>query len=213
MGRLSDYFFKTLPDYFYFYDSYKDASGKGILERYMSVIQEDSEITEASITGLRDLPFPLSTEDKYLNNIAAFYGYPPDTYGNLTWYRNLLRNITDINRVKGSIEGFNRFFSCMGVTITVSATETPYINYDTGNLYDDNHNYDGYCSPCSYLTIDIPDTFPPFEEGIDDGVKLATQSIFVYLFPINAILQEFSYKSTVIDLDLGDRNLIKIIKT
>lgn len=210
MGRLSQYFFNSLPDYFYFYDSYKNSSGKGLLQRYMQVIQEDAEITEASITGLKDLPSPVTTEDKYLNNIAAFYGNPPDTYGNLTWYRNLLRNITDINKVKGSIEAFHRFFGCMGASITVSSREQPYITYDEGKLYDDSNLYDGYCFPCAFLSIDIPDTFAPFEESITDKLKLATQSIFSYLFPINAILEVFSYKSAAIDLDLGDKNLIKI---
>ena len=211
MSRLSQYFFKSLPDYFYYYDTYKDGQDKGLLERYMDVIQEDAEITDSDITGLGNLPFPLSTEDNYLNNIAAFYGYPPDTYANLDWYRNVLRNITDINKVKGSIKGFERFFGCMGASLTITSTEEHFINYDDGQLYDDSHTYDGHCFPCSYLTIVVDTTFAPFEGPIDDAFKLATQSIFLYLFPINAILSKLDYNGGSISLDLGAKNLIKMI--
>ena len=50
MGRLTEYFFKSLPDYFYLYDSYKSldpgALGRGLLERYMLAFEEDAEVAE-----------------------------------------------------------------------------------------------------------------------------------------------------------------------
>ncbi|RLC99557.1 MAG: hypothetical protein DRI65_17115 [Chloroflexota bacterium] len=207
--RLTEYFFKSLPDYFFTYDSYKrnDILGfedreYGLLERYMKAFQEDAEISDGQITGLNNLPFPLTTEDQYLSYIAGFYGYPPDTFGDLDYYRALLRNITDINKVKGTEEGYIRFFKIMGINVSIDIVSTLISYYDNGNNYDAAPPiyYDTVCYPCSYLTISVDSfddpvsdlalllTSPPYSED----TKRSIQSILMYLSPINTIIDEVS---------------------
>lgn len=219
MSRLTNYFFNTLPDYFYLYDTYKDVNDEGILQRYMSVIQEDAEISDADITGLNELPFPLTTQEQYVNLIAGLYGYPPDPLSSMdpnadtvdSWYRNVLRNIVDINKVKGTQEGFTRFWGCMGATVVVTATQLTPVNYDDGSTYDAATPllYDTECYPCSYLIVNVTGlTFPL--GFFTDNFKRAIQSILLYLFPINAILDEFQDNGVARDIELGkSENLIK----
>jgi len=205
--RLVEFFFKSLPDYFHIYDSYKRDdvvynAGKGwftdrdygLLERYVAIFQEDAEQIDSQITGLKDLPFPLSCPETHLSFIASSYGYPPDTMGDVTMYRQLLRNIIDINRKKGTVEGINRFFGIMGVKADVTVVGTTPAYYDSDSLYDSNNLfYDSVCFPCVWVNITITEDLQGiFAPPYNDNQKRNIQSILKYLLPINSIIDEAS---------------------
>ena len=235
--RLIDYFFKNLPDYFFYYDSYKrdDITGftdrpYGLLERYMAAIQEDAEVADADITGIPDLAFPLTTEVKYLSYIASLFRYPSDTLDtdeDKPLYRELLRNIIDINKVRGTLEGIRRFFEIMGVTVSVTVRQAVPVYYDNGSFYDtgvaqtDPINYDSACFPCAWISFVVTsDTYSLLDPGggYTDNHKRAIQSILVYLLPINAIIDEdtaldaWRYGGSPQDIQLSD-NMIKFKRT
>lgn len=246
MGRLAEFFFKSLPDYFFVYDSYKRddieyVEGSlvikgftdrdyGLLERYLWAFQYDAGIIDKQIAerikahyddyledptkpqevkqlyieeewvgGLLHLPFPLATIPEHLTFVAGLYGYPPDAFpdisvNNVSLYRSLLSNIVSVNKVKGTKEGFKRFFKTFGVEITVTRRYMTPIFYDDGSKYDEADTfYDAGCFPCTYVSMDITADYwhlfeptPTYSENQKKGI----QSILKYLLPINAIVDE-----------------------
>lgn len=220
MSKLTQYFWNSLPEYFPLYDTYKsERIPQGILERYLSCMQAEGDVSVTDIEGMVKLPFPETTPDKHLSFIAGLYGYPPDTMGNVDLYRRLLRNIIDINKVKGTLEGFKKFFAIMDIELEdtdIDVRRLSEVNYDDPAIFYDKTNlYDSSCFPCVTINVNIPDdphklfepasgSVPP--SGYHINQKLGIQSILYYLFPVNALMGVYKYRG-------GDPLTIKIPPT
>ena len=167
MARLDPYFFKSLPGYFKTFDTYVDANGKGLLERFLDMLQEDMEQTESDITSLASAIFPGSSKAEHLDYIATLLGIPPLLIlGNEALYRFNLSHIIGVYKYKGTEEGIVRYFKLWGFDVELVYT-TPLKNlYDIPLLYDDGHKYDQGCSVC----VDVQLTLQPFTREAADAI-------------------------------------------
>ena len=82
-SNFKDYVFRNLFPYYYREnDTYKDSSGKGILERFIEVCSEyfDKEIMP-DIDNLMDIIDVDKTSNEFLNYIWQYFDYIPYAYG------------------------------------------------------------------------------------------------------------------------------------
>lgn len=81
-----EYIFKNLFPYYYkYYDTYKDESGSGILERFISVCSEYlDESVMPDVDNIMDILDVDRTSPIFLNYLWEYFGYIPYAYGVLT---------------------------------------------------------------------------------------------------------------------------------
>jgi len=167
MGRLKNYFFKTLPDFFRIHDTYPDANGKGILERFLDTLQEDMETTEKDITSLSSAIFPGEAKEEHLDYISAFLGTPPLLIlDEEDLYRFNLSHIIGVYKYKGTEEGVRRFFTMWGFDTELIYTTPLQSLYDIPLHYDDGNHYDQGCSVC----IEVQLNLQPFTQEAADAI-------------------------------------------
>ncbi len=208
MGKLDQFFFQSLPDYFKLNDTYVSGD-KGILERYLDVFQLEAEVYIKDIVDLGSIPFPLTTPSRFVDYIAEYFGSPPDTFGNTTDYRDLLDNIIRINKDRGSVNSLRNFFKIMGVDCTIVTEHAAYFQHDTGETHDDPAvHHDGFCHPCVNVILDVLDPtiiITQLNAGtLTDDTRRIIQSILIYFLPVNASFKTFKYNGTTKDISLDD---------
>jgi len=213
-NRLDPYFFKYLPGYFKANDTYVVGS-KGILERYLDVFQMFSEQYLEDLEDLSTLPFPDTTEEKFLVFIAEFLGSPPDTFGSLSYYSDLLRNIVQINKVRGTAMAIRNFFRVMGTDAEITTVLAEYYLHDDSNAHDDaDVHHDGYCHPCVSVSINVLDPIHIITQlnvsTLTTDTRKIVQSILVYFLPINSVFKTFKYNGVTKDITL-DNSLIPML--
>ena len=97
---------KVLPPYYHIADSYKDSTNRGLLVRLLETLCEDAddEIVPKieHFLDIRDIDI---TDGKFLVHLAEFYGNPPNTLHDND-YRTLLKYITALYKIKGTIKAF-----------------------------------------------------------------------------------------------------------
>lgn len=216
MGKLDKYFFKSLPEYFYLNDSYKDNNNEGILERMLNSFQELDEGYLTDIDGLYNLQKPNLTSSSFLSLISGLFNYPPFPFDYEEWFKKVLTNIIAIKKYRGTEEGVRRYFRLWGITATVTIYIIPIYRYN--DIYNYNEYgifYRGGCNHCVRWSIDlVDDSYPEARipeltvDPLPDNTRLAIQSILEYLIPINVILTEITYNGVPIDINLYERNLI-----
>jgi len=168
MGRLQRFFFDSLPAYFYHYDTYKDANKEGLLQRFLSVLQQESEVDEEAIRNMLTAVFPETAKREHLDYIAYALGLPPLlVLDNDQVFRKVLAHSIAMYRYKGTIEGLRRFFRIWGFNVTITVTSPDKILYDTGLKYDDIYYYDQSCSKC--ISVDI--LLMPFTQPAHDALN------------------------------------------
>lgn len=205
-----NFFTKLIPNYIKQNDTYKDANGMGLFERYFALFGEnlDEEKCE-QIENYLNIIDPQISPEKFLNHISDSLGNPPDVFQDIEQYRNLLTYIVSIYKVKGTIIGYEIFFSLLGFNIEIY--EIPLLNttsnydqdgtYDLGedNLYDQN-----VCRPCSFYTIKF--YYTNNSEVLSSNTLGLLREAITFNEPINAKL-----KSLVIVLNLEDTQEITIV--
>jgi len=216
VGKLDKYFFKSLPEYFYLNDSYKDNNNKGILERMLDSFQELNEGYLTDISGLYNLQNASTTNSDYLTLISGLFNYPPFPFDYEEWFRKVLTNIIAIKKYRGTEEGVRRFFRLWGITSTVTISIIPIYKYN--DIYKYNESgifYRGGCNHCVRWILDLVDDIHPEAripeltvDPLPNNTRLAIQSILEYLIPINVILTQITYNGTAIDINLYEKNLI-----
>jgi len=206
-GKLDPFFFKSLPVYFKENDSYKNVDNEGLLERYLNSLQTINEQFVTDVDNLASQIFPKTAGYKFLDYIAAQYGYPPDTFGYDDIFSLLLENITILNKSKGTIHGLTNYFKLLGVTITVTIfpRETYYHDVDEV-LHDEVTFHDSACYLCTRYAINIEDVSTAmsqhFELPLTDNEKRAIQSMFLYFLPLNMVMTDFQYNGVTQDIRL-----------
>lgn len=204
MVNFRNWIFEHFPYYFRENDSYKDGDGYGLFQRYLTGLgsELDYELTN-KIPGLLDLNNAEVIASKHLVHLAAVLGNPPDTFGDETKYRKLLRYITTINKYKGTVRGYELIFGILGVNVVVEEIALTDYRYDSEFKYDDGNIYDGNCPPCSKYNLIITDpdgNCPEIGEASSDPILMALlKAIIKYVEPINAVLASLSYGGEISD--------------
>lgn len=200
----------NLPSYIIDQDSYKDAQGKGLLERYLGIFADyiDTElypqindylnIVDASICG-----------EQYLNHLSDVLGNPPDIFKNEEQYRNLLSYIVSVYKIKGTKAAYELFFNILGYKIEIEEVLPDLLSY----IYDGNSDYDteqlydlGACESCSYYNIKF---YPLVQDGLElDLSNLALLKAAIdFNEPINAKLNNFTFVldvEDIMDITIGE---------
>lgn len=197
--RFRDFLFSRLPVYFVGNDTYKDSEDKGLLERYLSVFgyELDFELIPQLECYLEIIDASIC-KPEYLDHISDVLGNPPDIFQDETIYRNLLRYILSVYKIKGTLKAYELFFSILGFTIELE--EIPPIqeesNYDQDGLYDQGTEESIYdqdrCEPCSLYKITF---FPKDPNNTDLTFELLSKlnDVIVFNEPINAKLDNLTY--------------------
>lgn len=190
--------FEKLPTYFKVNDNYKDAEGKGLLERYLYTFgsELDYEVIPKieCYLGIIDAQ---ETPEKFINHLSDSLGNPPDVFNNLEIYRNLLTYIVTFYKIKGTKESYVLLFSILGFDIILD--ELP--NVTNENYYDNQGRYDegtqlsiydnNRCNSCSFYDL----TLIPKDSNnviIDDDFIDRIKKAIEFIEPINAKLRNLS---------------------
>ena len=198
MINFRTWIFEKFPYYFWENDTYKDGEGHGLFQRYLETvgIELDSELVN-KIPGLLDLTNAELVASKQLIHLAEVLGNPPDTFGDETKYRKLLKYITNINKEKGNLKGYQLIFGVLGVDVEIEEVYGLDNHYDTELQYDTDLHYDGNCPPCSNYTLAITDPDGNCPEIADAPtnpiINNLLMAIIKYVEPINAVLVDITY--------------------
>lgn len=136
MVTFETWLFQNLPQYFKENDSYKNSGGSGLLERFIGELGKDFDTyIIPKIEDFLSIHASLTTDDIYVAYIAWALGNPPDTFthyvGHEEDYRQVLRYLVDVNKVKGTRQGFDMLFGLLGVTVNLTEVDTGELYYDT----------------------------------------------------------------------------------
>lgn len=162
MSFFKDWLFNKLPNYYHINDTYKDANGKGLLQRYLANIGDDLDDNILpfidNLLNIIDPTTQASTDFKYLNHVAYLLGSPPDIFlGNPNHYQQyakLLGHIVSIYKIKGTKKSFELFFALLGYIIQVIEYEPNLgTKFDSGFKFDEGAKFDTECEPCSEYSI------------------------------------------------------------
>jgi hypothetical protein len=189
-----------LPQYFHENDSYKDNTGRGLLQRYLKTMGDelDQKLLPEIECYLRILDAQ-NCEPKYLNHLSDILGNPPDIFGDEDMYRNLLSYICSVYKIKGTKKAYELFFSLLGfnvelIEIPPLTQESKYDlsggKYDTGNT-DSTYDQDR-CKPCSYYDLTL---YPKNQEQLVFNQDLISRIMAAIEFnePINAKLRHLTF--------------------
>lgn len=193
---MNRYFFDGLPLYFHQYDSYKDGDGKGLLQRFMEIPQEEAETLYQDIKDIPKAMDPLQVQDSHLYMLGSVFGNPPTLFRNKANYRKLLRYLPNLLKRKGRIDALIDLFKIMGLEVTVEDVTPSKTFYDIGLEHDQGHRYDGQCYNCFFfiLHVEDPSGVLPSEEGVlsENTLKELLFTAY-YATPINAFISNITY--------------------
>lgn len=203
-----NWFFSKLPPYFKDNDSYKNALGEGLLERYLRIFGDElDENTHPYIRDFMEIFDVVNCDEKYLPLISSILGYPPAIDGNNATYRKILAYAVAIYKIKGTKRSYEILLNMLGINLTtieeimpakaVTYDLAPY-TYDQGDLGDGTESethYDSECDNCGDFYLHY--TLQP---GVvmDATLQSYVQNIVCWITPINA-----KYKGLVADVSAG----------
>ena len=194
VNNINDFLFKLLPYYFKNNDTYKDQFGRGFLEKYMDLFGDELDMNVIPyVECIMNINDPNITQEKFIDTISESLGSPQRVYLNEIKFRNLLKYIIPMYKIKGKLAYLENLFYLIGLEIVI--TKIP--QDGTFNYYDlDNSKYDSggrydllRCLPCFYYDAEIN----PNSNGvlIDIGnaeVLEKLRAIIEYNHPINSKL-------------------------
>lgn len=197
--RFRDFMFSRLPLYFKVNDTYKNSEGKGLLERYLSAFgyELDFEIIPKLECYLEIIDASIA-EPQYLNHISDVLGNPPDIFQDENIYRNLLRYILSVYKIKGTKKAYELFFQILGFNVLIEEippTQEEY-NYDIAGEYDkgdiDSVYDQDLCQPCSLYRV----IFTPINDSsasLTPELLSKLNDVIAFNEPINAKLDNLLY--------------------
>lgn len=193
MGKFKDFFTRDLPLYFHIADTYKDSNDEGLLIRYLRIFEDEmSEEVYMALEGVIEELDLITADKKYLPYLADLLGNPPDIFLDEDLYRLLLRNITQIYKIKGTLESYELFFGIFGFNVTIdNLTEPEAFRYDADNsIYDGTLVlYDNGCATCSSYNITFTNIENPLIEIPQSTIDALVRAI-KFVEPINAKLNQ-----------------------
>lgn len=196
MSQLSNFFFNSLPHYFHENDSYKDENGKGLLERYMEVTEEEAETVYQEIKDLPKAYQAKNVKESHLYLLGSVFGNPPTLFLNKANYRKLIEYLPNLLKRKGTLQALVDIFKIMSVEAEVEDVTPPKPFYDLGLEHDNGHKYDEGCSDCFFFKVHLTD---PLNNIPNTGGELSQETvtelthIIYYVTPINGFLVNITH--------------------
>ena len=172
-------------------DTYKDANGKGTLERFNELIGEDIDDNivpkvEAMVNAIYD---PNNAESKFLTLIEKTLGI--EIYsGDDTMRRRLIKNIIKLYQIRGTERVFDILFRWIGIdsyTLTIRDENRGFDN-DLETLDSVNRTFDSALLNCASIVIELTGTAPMSPAF----VQLVT-SILNFNLPITVEVESITY--------------------
>lgn len=197
--KLQDIIFPLFGSYEKLVDSNKDASDKGILERYNESIAVDFDtnlfpLIDKVRENVRDIQTLFS---RYVAFFEDMLGITVFLSSDIEFRRRLARYAHRYYEIKGTRRGFEVLASLIGMTVVITEDFT-YFSFDSPVLFDDPvRTFDiGKCgSYCTSYTADFTGVgvlTPEMESAIKNIVKFNE--------PINAVLTGLTYNGNSIPL-------------
>lgn len=190
----NNFLWNLLPPWYSRVDTYKDTSGKGLLERYLRGIgtEVDDNLVDF-IINLLDILSPQLSPESLLVFLSSNLGYIPSFDQDTNTYRRILSAAPALYKLKGTVLSFEMLFEILGYTVEV-VEELPLkpVIYDSGFIYDDPANrYDSECQWCSGFYLKIWPISNPETFEIPESVGIWLPKVCEFLRPINAIYGGF----------------------
>jgi len=194
-------FFGSLPVFFKLRDSYKDTNDQGILERFLSIFEIESEEVKNVISETPILLDPEDCPEDYLTFLASVRGNPPASFRDNQSFIKIVQYTPWVVYGRGTLKTVSDFFSLLGLGITLENIEKEKISYDLAN-HDQSNLYDTSITYCRYYKANIldPNNLVPAlgEEPVPLWAISNLIRVFEYLLPINIFISEITYNDTTI---------------
>jgi len=195
MSDLSRYFFKSLPIYFWEMDSYKDENGKGFVQRFTEVFQEEAELSYDNIKLLPQAIDPDLVKDSHLYLLGSIFGDPPTLFLDKLNYRKLLKYLPNLLKRKGTLSALIDIWKIIGIDAEIEDVTPPKAYYDNNLLFDKGGKFDSYCDSCFFFNLILYDlnNILGIEDQIPQNILDEIIWITYYVTPINGFLNSVIY--------------------
>lgn len=182
-------------------DPNKDADGKGTVERYQEIFEEeyDDTILPKVETLQRHVISPRHMLDRYIPYGEDTKGYLPEHW---PWFaaqsiqirRNILMIMPSLYKIRGTIRAYNIMFAWVGLTATIEEIDPIGGAFDLPDHTWDmpGRTFDADCPTCSKFKIHLTG---PNEELTPDQMA-AIETILEYNTPMGAILDGITYNES-----------------
>ena len=190
MSFFNTWIFSQFPKRFKKDDTYKDANGRGVLERYLQIFgQELDNNFMPLIQNMQDILSVKKCDDKFLPLIGAYMGALPAPDNLPATYRLILAAGVQIYKAKGTANSFKIMFNILGYDCNIVPIQpiAP-ATYDSTQTYDDGTSkYDQSCSNCTDFSIRIQPSDPSLVSGfvLTTAIRAQAQQIVDLLKPID----------------------------
>lgn len=179
-------------------DTYKDADGRGIDERYQRTLGKDFDDEVAPfIDGLIDNTLvPETVLEKFIPYLEALMGDVVQVRDEIPYRRKIIRYSTRINQVKGLSQSFEILLKLAGFATVEIEEHFGSFGFDSTVKFDDTiRRLDSGCPPCSDYTLHLTGTLT-----ITPAVRDIIARIVTFCEPINARLREVLYNGDPVTL-------------
>lgn len=208
---------RLLPYRFYKEDTNLDAGGVTLIERFLEIFGDEINVEiYPKIEELLDVTNAILTPIALLDTLANTLGDPPLIIfdnANKTNYRKLLSNLTWLNKIKGTQEGYRALFRFLELEISTFTVVPPdLIYYDSPDFkYDSDLKYDAGCYGCFKYELDLYDSNGRYQGWIgneqpgDTPLILARRKTLLYKLirynePINSHLSKLWLNGYPLDI-------------
>lgn len=182
-----NYIFSLLPPYFKNTDSYKDGSGKGLLQRYLEALGKEWDLNEKLKLEALLNAYDVSSNPTLLHNISFMFGDFPQSILSDEVFKKLVKNAIHLLKVKGTRLSYEKIFALYNPSIVVTITENfPSVTSRDNPPDRDNPDSkrDSACATCVEYDVEIQ-----YPNTIDETEMENVANLFITIMePLNAKL-------------------------
>jgi hypothetical protein len=132
LGGIKKHLFDSLPGYFHLMDSNPDSEGKGSLQRFFEVFEDELVTSYGKIQDLLDNLHPLNLPESHLPLAGKHYSSPPTLFGDTPRYRRFLSGFKYLMQQKGAKVGLDNLFNLFNCLIELTDVTPRATQYDAG---------------------------------------------------------------------------------
>ncbi len=197
--KFRDWLFNQLPPYFKSKDSYPNAAGNGLLERYLWTLGE--ELDDELVKYIHEFTDAINIDtapSKFLPLFGYGLGSPPNITFNDADYRKFLKHVVSIYKIKGTVCSYKLLFNLLGLQVdVVEYPITKQVTYDSGFNYDEDNTFDNSCSPCNEYSLfyndQDDDCTIPLIHSVPQALLGKILEIICFLQPVDSKLLDLSH--------------------